>query len=669
MSFPVFDITDENILERKQQVLDKIEENKQKIEQLLAIQNKTYDNFVKPYELIHVELSALFQPIAHLNYVKNSENTQKAYSELLPVLTEYYTTLNQDERLYKAFKEIYEKEKDTLTQERKKVLENALQDFELSGIALEPEKRERVKEINIKLSQLQNQFAQNLLNATNAYELIIEDEKDIEEMPQSDKDTAKTEKDGKTVYRFTLHQPSYIAFMTYSKNREKREQLYKAYTTRAPENDKVLEEILALRHEKANLLGFKNYAELSLVKKMATFPEEVVSFLEEKNKKSKPQAEREYQELNQFAKKLGLEGKVEAYDVAYYSEKLKKEKYDVNDEKYKPYFEKEKVLEGLFNFLNRLFKLEFKKVDTPVWDESVDVFDLYREGKLIGRLYMDLEAREGKRDGAWMDEWIPYHEDLEGNIVLPVAHVVANFAPSKEDVPSLLRPYDVETLFHEMGHALHHLLSKVKEPSVSGIAGVEWDAVEFPSQFLEQFAYEPSILETFAKHYQTGEPMPRDMMEKLKNAKNFQSAMAMVRQLEFGLFDMLIHMGKYTAEEVQKILDEVREKVAVIKPPPYNKFQWSFSHIFAGGYAAGYYSYKWAEVLSADAYFMFVDTGIYNDELADSYITEILEKGGSRPAIDSFKAFAGRKPDPDALLRLSDINYKKHSIDINHKNV
>jgi oligopeptidase A len=656
--FPEFTYSDENLDQLKEKVLKQIEENKKNIERLLRIENKTYKNFVKPYQIMHVKLGVLYSPISHLNYVKNSEKTQEVYTSLLPVITEYYTNLGQDERLYKAFKEIYQREKDTLNQEQKKVLEDAIRDFELSGVALPEEKRKKVKEINIKLSQLQNQFAQNLLDATDRYEMIIEDFEDIKELPETDLEAAKVERDGKTVYRFTLHQPSYIAFMTYGTNRNKREELYKAYVTRAPENEKILEEILALRHEKAQLLGFKNYAELSLATKMAQTPEEVISFLRELAKKSKPQAEEEYKELNQFAKRLGLDDNVQAFDFSYYAEKLKKEKYNVNDEEYKPYFEKNQVIKGLFSFLKNLFKLEFKKVDVPVWHPSVDVFHIYRNGELLGRIYMDLEAREGKRDGAWMDEWVPYHEDLEGKIVLPVAYIVANFSPATDKTPSLLRPYDVETLFHEMGHALHHLLSKVKEPFVSGIAGVEWDAVEFPSQFLEQFAYEPSVLKTFAKHYKTGEVMPDEMIERLKNARNFLSGLAMVRQLEFGLFDMLIHLDKYTAEDVQKILDKVREEVSVIKPPPYNKFQWSFSHIFAGGYAAGYYSYKWAEVLSADAYFMFVDNGIYNDDVAESFYEEILTKGGSKPAMELFKAFAGRKPDIDALLRLSGIKTK-----------
>ena len=651
-----FYVNEENLEEQKEKVLEHIEFSKNKIEELINIKNKNYKNFVKPYQILQEKLNWLFQPIAHLNYVKNSETTQRIYTELIPVITKYFTELEQDERIYKAVKEIYEKEKEGLNDEQKKVLENLIRDFKLGGVNLPKEKRNRVKEINIKLSELQNKFAQNLLNATASYEMIIEDYEDVKELPELELEKAKVEKDGKTVYRFTLQQPSYIAYMTYGSNREKREELYKAYTTRAPENDKILEEILKLRYEKAKLLGFKNYAELSLETKMASSPEEVINFLRKLAEKSKPQAKKEYENLNNFAKNLGLNDDVKAYDFAYYSEKLKKERFNVDDELYKPYFEKNNVINGLFRFLNKLLKLEFKSVETPVWDKTVNVYDIYKEGKFIGRVYLDLEAREGKRDGAWMDEWISHHEDEEGNIVKPIAHIVANFSPSTEKTPSLLRPYDVETLFHEMGHALHHLLSEVKEPFISGVSGVEWDAVEFPSQFLEKFAYDKEVLKLFAKHYQTGELMPEEMMDNLRNAKNFQSGLAMMRQLEFALFDILIHLDKYDAKQVQQILDKVRDEVAVIKPPSYNKFQWGFSHIFAGGYAAGYYSYKWAEVLSADAYFMFIDNGIYNDDIAESFYTEILSKGGSKSARELFINFAKREPNVDALLKLSGIN-------------
>ncbi|BCD68464.1 M3 family metallopeptidase [Nitratiruptor sp. YY09-18] len=643
--FPEFTITDENIDKQKELVLQTIEDNKKKIDELLAQSNKTYENFVRPLQWMEEKLGFYFSPISHLNYVKNSPKTEEVYNTLLPELSRYHTELGQNEKIYEALKDILEQE---LEPAQRKVVEDMLIEFELSGVALGKKAKEELKDINIKLSELTSAFGQNLLKATDAYEMIV-DESDVEGMPESLKEAAKCEEG----YRFTLKQPSYIAYMTYGPNREKREQLYRAYVTRAPENEALIDEILALRHKKARLLGFDNYAELSLETKMAASPEQVVSFLRDLAQKSKPQAKREFEALQSFAKEQGADYPLEAFDIAYWSERLKKAKYDIDDEEYKPYFEKDATVNGLFAFLHKLFKLEFKEIDTPVWHESVKCYEISLPKRLVGRLYVDLEAREGKRGGAWMDEWVTHHEDEEGEIVYPVAYIVANFAPSTATTPSLLRPDDVVTLFHEMGHALHHLLSEVKEPAVSGIAGVEWDAVEFPSQFLENFAYEEEVLRLFAKHYKTGEPLPAEMIKRLKEAKNFQSAMAMVRQLEFGLFDMLVHME--WPVDVQRVLNEVREEVSVVSTPPYNKFQWGFSHIFAGGYAAGYYSYKWAEVLSADAFFMFVDNGIYNDEIAQSYLQEILCKGGSRPAIESFKAFAGREPQNEALLKLCGI--------------
>ena len=524
---------------------------------------------------------------------------------------------------------------------------------------MEEDKKQKLKEINVKLGNLSSEFAKNLLDATDNYEMIIEDFEDVKELPETDLKAAEIKKEGKTLYRFTLKQPSYIAYMTYGTNRQKREELYKAYVTRAPKNDELIEEILKLRDEKAKLLGFNNYAELSLETKMAESPDRVVEFLRKLAKKSKPQAKKEFEELSEFAKEKGFKEKLQAFDIAYFSNKLKKEKLDIDEDAYRPYFEKESVVNGLFKFLKKLFKIDVKRVKTPVWDESVSCYEISKNGKIVGRLYLDLEAREGKRGGAWMNEWVTHHIDETGKEIYPVAFIVANFAPSSQEMPSLLRHDDVVTLFHESGHAFHHLLSKVKEPLVSGINGVEWDAVEFPSQFLENFAYEEEVLREFAFHYKTKEPLSKDMMKKLKDAKNFQSAMAMVRQLEFGLFDMLIHMKAKTKEDVQRILDEVRDEVAVVKPPKYNKFQWGFGHIFAGGYAAGYYSYKWAEVLSADAFFMFVDNGIYNDEISESYIQEVLCKGGSRPAMESFKAFAKREPKIEALLKLCGIETHK----------
>ncbi len=655
MHFKPFTLTNDTLEAQKAQLLQLLEENEKKIEALLKLEQKTYASFVTPYQIYSEEVGYLFTPISHLNYVCNTPETEHVYNELLPPLTEYSTRLSQNEDIYKAFKEIEAAEGETLDNAQKKVLKDTIQSFELSGVGLPEAQKKRLAEINLKLSELTTAYAQNLLRATEAYELIVEDFEAVKALPESDLAAAETEIEGKKAWRFTLQQPSFIAFMTYSPDRQLKERLYRAYTTRAPENETLITEILALRDEEAKILGFANYAQLSLETKMAREPEEVISFLETLAKKAKPQAKRELEALQAFASENGFEGDLEAWDIAYWSEKLKIATLDVADEAYKPYFEKEQTVAGLFDFLHALLGITFEKVDTPVWHESVDVFDLSYNGKKQARLYVDLENRKGKRGGAWMNDWVTHHRNLEGEIVLPIAFIVGNFAPATENSPSLLRPDDVVTLFHEMGHALHHMLSAVEEPFVSGINGVEWDAVEFPSQFLENFAYETKVLQRFAKHYRSGEALPAGMIEKLKNAKNFQSAMGMLRQLEFALFDMKIHLGLHDATEVQKILDAVRDEVSVMKPPAYNRFQWSFGHIFAGGYSAGYYSYKWAEVLSADAFFHFVDQGIFSDNVAGAYLEEVLQKGGSREAMESFVAFRGAEPDVDALLRLSDI--------------
>ncbi len=652
---PEFTLTEEKLDEQKEEILKILEENKKKLEQLISIPDKTYENFVKPYQLMNHRLQVLFTPVALLHSVKNSEKTNEVFSHLLPQITGYFTSLHQDPRLYEAFKEILEKENGTLNQEQKRVLELLVKSFQLEGVKLPDSDRDRVKTINIKLSELSNKFAQNVLNAINSYELIIEDPEDVKELPEMEKQKALVEKDGKKVYRFTLFQPSYIAYLTYGSSREKREELYRAYVTKAPENDEIITEILALRNEKAKLLGFENFAQLALQMRMADSPEEVISFLKKLARESRNAALREYEELNEFAHKKGLNDDVQPFDFYYYAEKLKKEKFDVDDEIYKPYFELNSVLNGLFTFLNKLFGLEFEPVKVPVWHPSVKVFHIYRNKEFIGRIYYDLEARKGKRSGAWMGDWVVHHTNEKGETVPPVAFVVANFPEASGDSPSLLRPFDVKTLFHEMGHALQHLLSKVNEPNVSGTGGVEWDAVEFPSQFLENFVYEKEVLNLFARHYKTGEPMPDELLRKLKDIKNFLSGLLMLRQLEFGLFDMLIHLDKYTVNDVYDILWNVRREISVIMPPKYERFYRSFNHIFAGGYAAGYYSYKWAEVLSADAFLHFVENGIFNKEIAERFYNEVLTKGGSLPARQIFRNFMGRDPDPESLLRLSGI--------------
>ena len=624
--------------------------NEKEIERLLGLEDKSFANFVKPLEEMEEELELFFTPLSHLNSVNNSEETQKVYSEALPIITEYSTKISQNLDLYNAYKEIEKKEKSSLNQEQKRVLELNIQGFELSGAHLPKQTKNRLAEINMRKSELANDFSQNLLDATAAYEKIIENEKDVEGIPPSDLAAAEFEEGGKKKWRFTLQMPSYVAYMTYGPNREIREEIYRAYVTRAPENGAIIDELLALRKEMSELLGFENYAQYSLATKMAKDEKTVVGFLDELLERSYGQCENEVSELKKFA---GFE--LASWDTAYYSEKMKKEHYDIDEEAYRPYFEQQSVLQGLFDFLNRMFGLEFRQTDEKLWHEKAKSYDLYENGLLRARLYLDLEARKSKRGGAWMHDWQTHMRRSDGSEQLASAFVVCNFPPSSEENPSLLRHDDVVTLFHETGHAVHHLLSKVDENEVSGVNGVEWDAVEFPSQFLENFAYEKGVLQMFAKHYETKEVLPEEMIEKLIRAKNFLSAMGMQRQLEFSLFDFLLHQKLYQGDEVQTLLDDIRERTALIKPPRYNRFQNGFAHIFAGGYAAGYYSYKWAEVLSADAFETVVKEGVFASPTAKAYKEIVLGKGGSQSMSELYEELMGRAPKTEPLLRLNGI--------------
>lgn len=629
-----------------------LEKSKKEIDELLRIEKKSYANFVKPFEMIDERLEWFFTPISHLNSVNNSEETQAVYADALPILTEYGTEISQNEAIFQAFKTIKENEEKALNQEQNQVLDHNIRDFKLSGAHLEQAKKDRLKEINLRKSTLTNDFSQNLLDATNAYELIITDAKDVEGIPLSDLEGAKQE-DGS--YKFTLQMPSYIAYMTYGKNPSLREELYKAYTTRAPQNAQIIDELMQLRQEMAQLLGFENFAELSISPKMAPSTDKVINFLEELARASQTQAKSELAELEALAKKEGQDH-ISSFDTAYYSEILKKEKYDIDEEEYRPYFEKDSVVQGLFDFLHRLLGIEFRPSNVKLWDEKASAYDLYFDNNLRSRLYIDLEARSSKRGGAWMNNWQTHCQDEKGETVLSSAYIVCNFPASTQTSPSLLRHDDVVTLFHEMGHALHHMLSKVNESSVSGVHGVEWDAVEFPSQLLENFAYEPKVLKLFAKHHETGEVLRDEMINKLDKSRNFQSAMGMLRQLEFSIFDFKLHMKLHTGDQVQALLDSIRDEFSLLKPPSYNKFQNGFAHIFAGGYAAGYYSYKWAEVLSADAFFHFIDNGIFEEEIAASYRDIILGLGGSESMSSLFEKFMGRELDTTGLLRLNGIS-------------
>lgn len=638
-------------LEKKPEELGLLLQTVEKsIHELKTQNDKTYANFMKPYQELNEKIELFFTPVAILQYTKNSKETQEAYSACLPLLTEYSTRQAQDLELFEIYKEIYANEKESLTQAQKKVLEDGIKEFELDGADLPQEKKERIAKINLRLSELGNSFSQNLLDATKAYELIIEDESILEEMPSSDKALAKETKDGKEVYKFTLQPHSFQSFMTYANDSALREQMYKAYTTRAPQNEDIIEETLALRKEMTGILGFENYAEYSLATKMAKDSAEVIGFLHDILKKTKDQAQEELKELEEFAGK-----KLQSYDTAYYAKKLEKQKFDIDEEAYRPYFEKQSVVDGLLRFLKTLLHVDFRPVDTATWDESVLVYDITEEGEVISRIYMDLESRDEKRGGAWMDTWQSRCIKEDGTLQRASAYIACNFAPAKEGKPSLLKHDDVVTLFHEMGHALHHLLTKVDENFVSGISGVEWDAVEFPSQWLENFAYEKEVLQMFAKHYESKEVLPDSMIQNLIDAKNFHSAMFITRQLEFSLFDMHIHKDAYTKTEVQEILDALRKETALITPPSYNKFQNGFAHIFAGGYAAGYYSYKWAEVLSADAFYLFKDKGVFDDGLGKRFRQSVLALGGSKKAQEVFLEFAGHEPKVDSLLRLNGI--------------
>ena len=626
------------------------------VEKLLEIKNKTYKNFVLPFAEIGEKINEFITPIFHLDSVKNSKITSKVYEECLPIISKYESEISQNENIYTSFKNIQSNEKSTLNNIQLKVLENEIRDFELSGCQLENNKKQRLEEIDLALGELSHKFSQNILEATNSFSLIIENFEDVKEIPKSDLELAKFEEDGKTKYKFTLQMPSYIAYMTYGTSREKREELYKAYTTRAPQNGEIIEKILALKDEKVKILGFKNYASYSLATKMANSEDDVINFLEELGNKAKEKAIKELEEIKQIAKEDGVDD-FRASDISFYSEKLKKAQYDIDEEYYRPYFEQNSVLNGFFTALNELFDIEFKSSNAPSWDEKVKVYDILENNKTIARIYIDLEARDDKRGGAWMNNWHSYYKDSNNNINLPTAYIVGNFPQSTKDIPSLLRHSDVVTLFHEMGHALHHLLSKVEEPTVSGISGVAWDVVEFPSQFLEYFSYDRDILKLFAKHYQTGEVLDDEAINRLIKAKNFQSSMATVRQIEFALFDFKLHQKLYKTEfEIQELLNSIRDKFSVIKTPEYNKFQNSFSHIFSGGYSAGYYSYKWAEVLSADAFYMFLDSkNVLNKELGLKYKNCVLSCGGSENMDKLFFDFAQREPKIDSLLKIDGI--------------
>lgn len=649
------------------QLLADSRETVERILQELSV--PSWDSLVAPLEEMNDRLAKAWSPVSHMNSVVNSDELRDAYNACLPKLSQYWTEMGQHQGLYQAFNQLAESEQFAqLSEAQQKVVNNTLRDFRLSGIALNPEEQQRYAELQQKLSELTTKFSENVMDASDDWSKLLTSESDLAGLPPMALAAAKQmaaakEQEGWLV---TLDFPSYLATITYADDRELRKEIYTAFSTRASDqgpgegkwdNTDVISQLLELRLELAQLLGFGNYAEYSLATKMAENTDQVVQFLNDLAEKSLPVAKQDFEQLCEFAKaEFGAED-LQAWDLAYYGEKLKQAKYSISEEQIRPYFPLPKVLEGLFAVTGKLFDIEMREVDEfDRWHDDARLFEISRNGEVIARFFMDLYAREKKRGGAWMDDCRVRRRLDDGSLQLPVAYLVCNFSSPVGDDPALLNHNEVTTLFHEFGHGLHHMLTQIETADVSGINGVAWDAVELPSQFLENWCYEPEALALISGHYQTGETLPQELLDKMLAARNFQSGMMMVRQLEFSLFDFLLHRDYQPGETVvQEVLNKVRSQVAVITPPAFNRFQHSFSHIFAGGYSAGYYSYKWAEVLSADAFSRFEEDGIFNTDTGADFRKNILEMGGSREPMELFVAFRGREPQVDALLRHSGI--------------
>ncbi|MCT7941940.1 oligopeptidase A [Shewanella holmiensis] len=648
-----------------------IEKCRSCIDELLA-KNKVYtwDNLIAPLEEVDDELSKVWSPVSHMNSVISSDDLREAHDECLPLLSDYGTYVGQHQGLYEAYKSIHQSaDFAQLTQAQKTVIEHSLRDFKLSGIGLSDADKVRYGEIVKRLSELTSNFSNQLLDATQAWTKLITDEADLAGLPESALAAAKAmaEANEQTGWLFTLDFPSYLPVMTYSENRPLREECYRAFVTRASDqgpnagefdNTNNMNEIVALRHEIANLLGFESYAHESLATKMAETPEQVLGFLNELGKRSKDQAASELAELRAFAKEHYNVTEMASWDLSFYAEKLQQHKYEVSQELLRPYFPENKALSGLFFTVNKLFGLTIKEEqEFDSWHKDVRFFHIFdAENTHRGSFYLDLYARTGKRGGAWMDDCRGRRITSSG-LQKPVAYLTCNFNGPVNGKPALFTHDEVVTLFHEFGHGIHHMLTKVDVGGVSGINGVPWDAVELPSQFLENWCWQEEALAEISGHFETGEPLPKALLDKMLAAKNFQSGMMMLRQLEFSLFDFRMHheFDPVKGANIQGILDEVRSKIAVLTPPSFNRFQHGFAHIFAGGYAAGYYSYKWAEVLSADAFSRFEEEGIFNPETGKSFLNNVLEMGGSEEPMVLFKRFMGREPNTDALLRHSGI--------------
>jgi oligopeptidase A len=661
---PFSSIRAEHIEPAIRQVLD---ENRATLEKLLAANDYTWDSLVVPIEEMQHRLARTWSPVGHLNGVLNSDELRTAYNACLPLLTAWHTDLAQNERLYRAYDEVLKKQGDALDAGQRKLLENALRDFKLAGVALPEERKQRFKQLMEQLATLQSKFDENVLDSTNAWSKHVTAAEELRGLPTPivERARAAAQEKGMEGWLFPLDAPNYQAVLMHAEHAPLRREFYTAWSTRASDqsplnaesgnrwdNAELMQRILELRHELANVVGFANYAEYSLATKMASSVSEVREFLEQLATKSKPVAQREYDEL------VALAGRpLEAWDVSFYAERLKQQRFQLSEEALRPYFPLPRVLSGMFAVAERLYGVRIvEREGVDVYHPDVKLYDILNDdGSRRGSFFVDLYARPKKRGGAWMDECVGRRR-LGANSSQPVAYLVCNFMPPVGNKPSLLTHSEVVTMFHEFGHGLHHMLTRVDYPSIAGINGVAWDAVELPSQFMENFAWRPEVLPLISGHVETGEPLPQAELDRLLGSRTFQAGMQNVRQLEFALFDWRIHSEYAPAVKdnphwIMDVLQEVRDHVAVVKPPAFNRFPNSFQHIFSGGYAAGYYSYKWAEVLAADAFSAFEEEGIFNEKVSRRFLTAILEKGGSRDAMDAFVEFRGRKPKIEPLLK------------------
>ncbi len=663
--FPDFKNFDAAALQQK--IQSHLQKYQQVIDEVCQLEQPDWNSLVIPLERMEFELAQYWSPIRHLNAVQNNESLREIYNQLKNLLSEFYTHLGQNEKLYQAYQKLSQQKGLDSTQQ--KIVNDNLLAFRLSGVSLDKGKKQQYQQIQKILTKLSTQFSENVLDCTQQWEKLIGNKAELKGIPDHILQLCAQKAEQKKLkgWLLTLDFPVYYAVISYAENADLRKAMYFAYTTRAStagehdarfDNSLIIDQILDLKKEKADLLGFKNYAELSIADKMAESPQQVKDFLLDLSQRSRSHAEQDLQELKAF---VGQE-KLEPWDISYYSEKLKHQRFQISDEMLQPYFPEHRVLEGLFRIVNMLYGVQIEQIETDnVWHEDVRLYKISDQQQTCGYFYLDLYARENKRGGAWMDE-CANRINIDGKQHYPIAYLTCNLTPPVADKPALFTHDEVVTLFHEFGHGLHHMMTRVDYPEAAGINGVEWDAVELPSQFMENWCWDKNMLKQISGHYQSGEALPEDLQKALIDAKNFQAAMQMLRQIEFALFDMEIHSNYQRDKKdfVQKTLDKVRKEHSVIIPPSFNRFQNSFSHIFAGGYAAGYYSYKWAEVLSADVYAAFEEVGTDQVEkirqVGLRFLQEILQKGGSEPALDLFVHFRGRKPKNDALLKHCGIN-------------